>query len=94
MEERRIGQDKKLDEILSEVGEIKTSIAVFASEFSELKKTAKENKEAIKGNGKPGLESRTMLIERQVGTINWIGGALLLVVLGDVVARVMSLVAK
>lgn len=94
MEERRMGQDKKLDTIISELSDIKTSIAVYASEVAELKKTAKENKEAIKGNGKPGLESRTMLLEKQVGTVNWIGGALLLVVLGDLVTRLMTLVTK
>lgn len=65
MEERRVGQDRKLDTIISELAEIKTSIAVYASDVAELKKTAKENKDAIKGNGKAGLETRMALTEER-----------------------------
>ena len=91
MEEKRRESDTRIDDILRAVGEIKTSIAVFTSDMHSLKETAKENKEAIKGNGKPGLETRTTLLEKQMNVINWIGGVLLLAILGDIMTRILGI---
>ena len=91
MEEKRRESDTKLDEILRMVGEIKTTIAVFSSDLHSLKETSKENKEAIKGNGKPGLETRTVLLEKQMGVVNWVGAVLLLAILGDIMTRILGI---
>lgn len=91
MEDKHRAEDTRLDDILKAVGEIKTTIAVFTSDMNSLKATAKENKESIKGNGKPGLETRTTLLERQMGVINWIGGILLLAILGDIMTRILGI---
>lgn len=95
MEDRReIDRDinRKLDDVLNIVTEIKTNNAVCEQRLGILEQTARSNKEAIKGNGHPGLESRTMLLEKQMASINWIGGALLLAVLGDLVTRILNIV--
>lgn len=86
--------DAKLDAIIEAIGGIKTANAVFDRRVCSLEETARENKQAIKGNGKAGLETRTTLLEKQMATYNWISGALLLVVLGDLIARVLGLIAK
>lgn len=86
MEDRR----NKLDDILHAVDEIKTSIAVFTERIDGLERTAKENKESIKGNGKPGLETRTTLLEKQMNLVSWIGGALFLAILGDIMTRILN----
>ena len=89
MEDRRVN-DSKLDDILRAVGEIKTSIAVFAGQIESLQGTAKENKEAIKGNGKAGLETRTTLLEKQMNLISWIGGVLFLAIIGDIMTLILN----
>ena len=91
MEDKRRENDIKLDEILKMVGEIKTTIAVFSSDLHSLKDTAKENKESIKGNGKPGLETRTTLLEKQMSVVNWVGMVLLLAIIGDIMTRILGI---
>ena len=91
MEDRRRENDTRLDDILKAVGEIKTTIAVFTSDMNSLKATAKENKESIKGNGKPGLETRTILLEKQMSVVNWVGMVLLLAIIGDIMTRILGI---
>lgn len=88
----KTGVDAKLDEILEIVRTIEKSAAVLGSRVDVIETTTKNSHEAIKGNGKAGLESRTMLLERQVAVINWIGGIIVIAIIGDIIARVLSLI--
>jgi hypothetical protein len=84
------GADDKLDNILVIVNDIKTDIAVFVKRVDDLESTAKENKTAIKGNGKPGLESRMALVEVNLKTINWVGAAIVVAIIGDIMTRILK----
>ena len=91
MEEKRRESDTKIDQILTAVNKIETSIAVFTGRVEHLELVAKENKEAIKGNGKPGLETRTVLLEKQMSVVSWVGAVLLLAIIGDIMTRILGL---
>lgn len=84
------GTDTKLDEIIDIVNVIKTDLAVFTKRMTDVECTSKENKESIKGNGKQGLESRTNMIERNLALINWMGAAMMLAVIADIMTRILA----
>lgn len=79
MPEARRVDDSKIDQALKLLSEIKEIQALQGAEIFRLSKVAQENKDAIKGNGKPGLElsmalvqdsiKRTQTILRTVATI-------------------------
>jgi hypothetical protein len=85
-----ITKEEKIDKILFLLSEIQATSATQGAELIRLATCAKENKEAIKGNGKTGLETRMALQEDNTKRVNVIGAFLLLAILGDVVSRVLA----
>ena len=68
------GLDEKLDEIIGILGGIKADMAAQGVRVERLECVAKENKEAIKGNGKIGLEQKVAIMEQRIALFSWVGG--------------------
>jgi hypothetical protein len=81
--------NEKLDQVIELLGEIKTTQATQGAEIIRLAKCAQENKDAIKGNGKTGLEARMLIQEESTKRTNLVGTFLLLAILGDVMSRIL-----
>ena len=81
--------DEKLDQMLLILGEIKGTMLLHTAELIGLSKCAEENKAAIKGNGKDGLETRMAMQEDGMKRVNIVGSFLLFSILADVVARIL-----
>ena len=99
--------ENKIDNILQTVIQIKTFYEAQEIRVSAVERIAKENKEALKGNGKLGLETKVALLEENsapktefailkesVNRINWVGSFIILAILGDVISRVLQSVSK
>jgi hypothetical protein len=86
------GLYERLDEIKQIVSDMRSEFSAFCVRVNRLEDIAKENKEAIKGNGKTGLEERASLVEAQLTQIRWIGGAIALMVVGDIVTRLLQVI--
>jgi uncharacterized protein HemY len=81
--------DEKLDQVIELLGELKSTLLLHTTELVRLSKCAQENKEAIKGNGKNGLETRMAIQEESTKRANIVGTFLLLAILGDVMSRIL-----
>lgn len=100
-------QEEKLEQILAAVNEIKLFYQGQEIRLSALEVIARQSQEAIKGNGKPGLETEVALLKDNatpradfavlkdnMSRINWFFGATALLVTGDIVSRILSGLAK
>lgn len=83
---------ERLDEIVQLLNDMKAANAVCEERLKQVEDKTAKHHEAIKGNGKIGLEERAALMEAQLTQIRWIGGAMVLMVIGDIVTRLLSLV--
>ena len=83
--------NEKLDKILEMLTEIKTTIATQGVEIETLNVTARENKESIKGNHKPGLEGRMLIQENDTKFIKWVSGTIAVIVGGELATLVFAI---
>lgn len=81
---------KKLDEVLDAIHEIRQQEAARNEREASMKQSIAEHEQFINGNGKPGLKSEFAVVKQDISRINWIGGVLLVAVIGDIVARIMA----
>ena len=63
--------------------QLKANDAVHTSDIKEMR-------EMIKGNGKPGLETKVALIEKNLSTVNWVGVVITGAIIMDIVQRVLA----
>ena len=94
MTETDVNLEAKLDAIISGIAEIKSFHAAQEVRLAAVECQNTKNREAIDGNGKPGLKTEMAIMKDGMNRINWVSGALLLFLLGDMVSRVMALVSK
>lgn len=75
------------NEVIERIDNLKESIG---NRLDDIESLAKQNRDALKGNGKQGLETRVALVEDAIKRISWIGGLLMALLIGDIVTRVLS----
>jgi hypothetical protein len=81
---------EKLDGVMSIVEELRRYNAAHVERAAIIEKQVAAHTEFINGNGKPGAKSDLAAIKQDLARINWIGGALLLTVIGDVMTRILT----
>ena len=83
--------NEKLDQVLELLGEIKTTQATQGAELIRLSACAKENKEAIKGNGKTGLEVNMALVQESIKRMQAILGTVASIVGIEIIALLFAI---
>jgi hypothetical protein len=84
-------KDDRLDQALVLLNEIKTIQATQGAELLRLAGLAKENKEAIKGNGKVGLEVNMALVQDSIKRTQTIVGVVASIVGAEIIALLFAI---
>ena len=83
--------DEKLDQMLVILGEIKGTMLLHTAELARLSKCAEENKSAIKGNGKVGLEVNMALVQESIKRIQKILATITTIVGAEIIALLLAI---
>lgn len=85
-DEEYAGITTRLDDIITRLVDFEKREAARAHIDDDVKKL----KEAVQGNGKPGLKSEVQLIRDQLDRLNWAAGAVVMGIIADVLTRILA----
>ncbi len=86
--------DAKYEKILALLNDIATGNAKRDEQIKGLLEDVAAHKLAIDGNGKPGLKTELEMLKQRIQAVYYIGGIILVAILGDAMTRILTAAAK